>query len=64
MVRIIKAYLDKTMNMKLIPVGTELDVPAEREKVLIDAGVAEKIETEETKVEVKKESTKKTSKKK
>lgn len=45
MVRIIKDYLDTTMNLKLINAGTELDVPAEREKVLIEAGVAEKIET-------------------
>ncbi len=41
MVRIIKAYYDTTMNKKLILAGTELDVPAEREKVLVEAGVAE-----------------------
>lgn len=44
MVRIIKDYLDTTMDMKLIKAGTKLDVPAEREKVLIEAGVAKKIE--------------------
>ena len=47
MVKIIKDYYDTTMNMKLIKAGAELDVPAEREKVLIEAGVAEKIKVEE-----------------
>lgn len=42
-VKIIEAYYDTTQNNKLIKVGTELTVSAERGKVLIDAGVAKAI---------------------
>ncbi len=42
-VKVIKKYLDTTRNRELMEVGTELTVPAERGKTLIEAGVAEEI---------------------
>ena len=42
-VKVIKQYFDTTKDNELIKVGTELTVPAERGKVLIDAKVAEEI---------------------
>lgn len=54
MVEIIKPYLDTTMNMKLIEAGTKLDVPAEREKVLVEAGVAKIIKEVKPKEETNK----------
>lgn len=54
-VQIIKKYRDSTKNKKLIEVGTEMTVSAERGKVLIDAGVAK----EKKEIEPKKETNKK-----
>jgi len=43
-VKIIKDYLDTTMNMKLVKAGTELEVDEKRADVLIQAGKAQNIE--------------------